>query len=173
MGNPYPVEITDEQGESRLTGFADFTDPSNQPGGGSQPVQTSIVTLTSMQLLSIFTTPVQLIAAPGANKVIVPMRCAQVFNPVTTPYTDHGGDLILGIGTINAAFWEFDGIATAGFWDQATKQLNSDQGGGIGPSTGALSDWANQPVIAGQDTANPTGGDGTVTFTTYYVVLDV
>jgi hypothetical protein len=33
MGNPYPVEITDIEGEVRLTGTADFTDPANQPSG--------------------------------------------------------------------------------------------------------------------------------------------
>lgn len=37
MANPYPVSITDSEGESRLSGLANFTDPSNQPGGGSQP----------------------------------------------------------------------------------------------------------------------------------------
>ena len=37
MGNPYPVNITDSEGEARLSGLAVFTDPGNQPGGGSQP----------------------------------------------------------------------------------------------------------------------------------------
>jgi len=33
VANPYPAEFLDDQGEARLTGSVDFTDPSNQPGG--------------------------------------------------------------------------------------------------------------------------------------------
>lgn len=46
MGNPYPVEITDEQGEARLTGLADFTDSGNQPGGGSLAVSDGETTVS-------------------------------------------------------------------------------------------------------------------------------
>jgi hypothetical protein len=34
MGNPFPVNINDGDGVTRLSGEADFTDPANQPGGG-------------------------------------------------------------------------------------------------------------------------------------------
>lgn len=39
MGNPYPIEIQagDAEGPIVLGGEATFTDPDNQPGGGSQP----------------------------------------------------------------------------------------------------------------------------------------
>lgn len=36
MPNPYPAELTDESGVERLNGAIAFTDPANQPGGGSQ-----------------------------------------------------------------------------------------------------------------------------------------
>ena len=38
MGNPYPASFENTQGARRLTGQIDFTDPANQPGGGSQPL---------------------------------------------------------------------------------------------------------------------------------------
>jgi hypothetical protein len=41
MGNPYPVQIETADGQVRLAGQADFTDPGNQPGG-SQPALVAI-----------------------------------------------------------------------------------------------------------------------------------
>jgi hypothetical protein len=40
VGNPYPFELADaSSGVVKIAGKATFTDPANQPGGGSQPVQ--------------------------------------------------------------------------------------------------------------------------------------
>lgn len=37
MGNPYPIEIFDGNQNGRQVGSVTFTDPDNQPGGGSVP----------------------------------------------------------------------------------------------------------------------------------------
>ncbi len=37
MGNPYPAEIIDANGNVTAGSFVTFTDSGNQPGGGSQP----------------------------------------------------------------------------------------------------------------------------------------
>lgn len=38
MANPYKATFKDGSGVERLEGSIDFTDPQNQPGGGSQPL---------------------------------------------------------------------------------------------------------------------------------------
>lgn len=43
MGNPYPAEFTDDSGIERLGGAITFTDPANQPGGGSSAGSFEIV----------------------------------------------------------------------------------------------------------------------------------
>lgn len=37
MGNPYPADVATADGDVRIGGEITFTDPDNQPGGGSQP----------------------------------------------------------------------------------------------------------------------------------------
>lgn len=45
------------------------------------------VSLSAAQLLDLYNTPVEIVAAPGAGKIIVPQgKISVVFTPVTTPY---------------------------------------------------------------------------------------
>jgi hypothetical protein len=76
MANPYPVEIADaDSGVVRVAGAATFTDPSNQPGGSTLPIQTgegspvATVTPTAAGYLYIDTTNGTIYQASGATNL--------------------------------------------------------------------------------------------------------
>ena len=46
MGNPYPANVTDEGGETRIQGFVNFTDSGNQPGA-TTPVATLALSMAA------------------------------------------------------------------------------------------------------------------------------
>lgn len=53
--------------------FPNFAVSKGTSGGGSSPLTLSSTTLTNAQTLALPTTPVQLIASPGAGKAIIPV----------------------------------------------------------------------------------------------------
>lgn len=118
--------------------------------------------LSSAQLLSIFTTPVTIVPAPGAGLAIVPVSLALNVQFKGTPYVDHAGSLVLGAGGIS-----FLTQSTAGFWDQGSSR---NFFGAVANTVQASSAWANQPMTLFQNTANPTGGNGTMAVTLSYLV---
>jgi hypothetical protein len=63
--------------------------PFGSQAGGSQ-VQTAVVPLTSAQILALNTTPVSLIAAPGAGKAIRVMDLALKMTTTSTVYANGG-----------------------------------------------------------------------------------
>lgn len=130
------------------------------------PILSASVTLTSAQVLAIFTTPVTIVPAPGAGLAIVPVFVAYNYTFGGTAYTDGGGNLQLQIGTIPA----FGAFATVGFWDQAVSKITVQT---TQRSVQNVSAWANKAMQVSQNTANPTGGNGTVTVTVAYMVVPV
>lgn len=131
----------------------------------ASPVRVARVTLTSAQVLAIFTTPVQIIAAPGAGKIIFPTSASVNYVAGATPYTDHGGSLLLQ----NGANWF--SFATLGFWDQAASQIYMN--GSLAFQQPAVSTFANKQLQITQSTANPTLGDGTLVVTVEYRIVSV
>lgn len=105
MGNPYPIDIADaDSGVVRLAGVATFTDPDNQPGGGSQ----------TLRLLGAYT----------FTQADVPND--QDF--FVLPYTPAAGDIILDIiCRVVTAFDCGGGPVTFNVYDGAT---GSNYGGG-------------------------------------------
>ena len=122
-------------------------------------------TLTSPQILNIATTPIQVLPTPGANLAyeIVSIYGHYRFN--TTPYTLGGmsGFFFLGNPGSNPQY----SIQVAAMIDQAADRFQNPTVFGS-PSVSV----ANQPLFVTGD-ANPTLGDGTVTFTIQYVIVDV
>lgn len=139
----------------------------------SWPDQSSVkvarVTLSSAQVLAIKTTGVNVVPAPGTGLAISPVLWTINYTFNTTPYTDGGGSLGLFWGTGGVGVGAT--ITTAGFWDQSVSRYAQANAF----SRGAVSDSqvANKPATVQQTTANPTGGDGTVTVTVAYMVVPV
>lgn len=122
------------------------------------------VSLSSAQLLSLNTTPVQLVAAPGAGKYIVPIHMSFDYTYVSTTYSsatiqtyetsDKSGTI-----TSNTSFLSF----TASI----IRQLY--QTGAAGGS--AITYVANQPLMMWATGGDPTTGDGTAKVNVYYKIV--
>lgn len=134
---------------------------------GPAGVQVATVTLTSTQVLAIFTTAVTVVPAPGSGLALVPLNAFFNYHYGGTAYTDGGGNLALfGNGTGN-----YTSFATAGFWDQSASKVKAI------PSLTATSSIGlpaiESALTVQQTAANPTLGNGTVTVTVAYIVVPV
>ncbi len=122
------------------------------------------VTLTSAQILALHSTPISLIAAPGAGKAILPTKVEAFYDYGAAAYAAvaSGDDLLLkytdGSGTTVIT------VETTGFIDQTSDQsrfvLNS----------GALTPTPDAALVAFLGGAVTTG-DGTVTLRIEYDVV--
>ena len=135
-----------------------------QAGG---PVQTTSINLTAAQLQHLKAAPVQMVPAPGAHKVISLISEVAQYKFAATAYTiGNGGDLDLQLGTTTIK----EPVRANGFLDQESNQIQTN-GGYAGGSQSGLE---NQPLmISNNGPAEWSDGDGTVTITVYYTVVDL
>ena len=120
------------------------------------------VTLTSAQLLNLFTTPIELVPAV-TGKLLVPQFLFQKYNHVSTPYTT-SGLFRVGLGTINFGIASFGAVITSADNAQGLNNFSYSQ------SASGLT-YQNLPIVVGATTANPTGGNGTLDL--YLTYLEV
>lgn len=142
----------------------------NLPGliKGSQGIlgviQRAQVSLTTAQILALFTTPVSLIPAPGVGKAIsIEQVTAKV---LSTGKTAFAGANAVEVRYTNGAGTKLTASDLAAAWlNNATDRADKVVGA-------AHTLTANAPVVAVVPTANPTTGTGTVTFDVLYRVVD-
>src|SRR5215471_4053445 len=82
------------------TNVENFPAPVGGPFVGRQCAD---VSLTSAQIVLLQTTPVTLVAAPGAGLMIIPDQVLLRVVGVTAAYTDAGGAVSFNIGTMSQA----------------------------------------------------------------------
>lgn len=148
-------------------------------GGGSSPIQSATVTLTTADLAALPSTAFQLVASQGVGKVIVPISfCAVSAGTVG----DQGASSTLGMewGTavdFSNPFCQADATLTG---LSSSLALNPGYCGGasvdgLNAEAYSIADLANKPislcVVAGSSDFN--GADVTLTVTTLYRVMDV
>jgi hypothetical protein len=126
------------------------------------------VTIPSASVLDIFSTPVALVPAQGANTIIVPISIQGQMIYGTTPYaTDGEIDIYCG-GTRQV--WGFP--ADDGFlFGTVSRVVN-----GFAASSNSVTDTqyvANQPLTIKTVGSNPTAGDSTLVIFGTYLVLTV
>lgn len=122
--------------------------------------QRTQVILTSAQILALNSTPVQLVAAPGAGKAI---SIDEII--VTGPAS--GATAYTGANAVEIRYTNGSGLKVTG--DYAAASLNSVTGQKDRLSGVALANLTqNAAVVASVPTANPAAGTGTVTFDVIY-----
>jgi hypothetical protein len=119
------------------------------------------VSLSAAQILSLNSSPVQLVAAPGANKVVQVLSVLFKYTFVSAAYATNttlqiklGSDVYVAVGSVISethTFWE--GIIPFDFVSAA--------------------DIANQPVTITVQTGNPTAGNSTLKVYLSYRIFDV
>lgn len=139
-------------------------------GGANAGLLTKTVTLTATQLLALKTTPVQIIAAPGAGLAIDVLSISLKYKFVTTAYTLNSGTFKLFYGPVANAH--------ALCADQSASFLTAAANRNIIgiPALVAATDTdtnnVNVAINAGNDgTNNYTLGDATVDVVVLYSII--
>ena len=128
--------------------------------------QVASVNIPSASILTLFTTPVTIVAAPGAGKMIQVLSVNYSLTFVTTAYTVGGATVSL---TYNAgASPVIDNQAKSVLNAVASKMatVNATANTGTAPAN-----VANLPVTLSTVTSNPTTGDGTFRVTVTYITV--
>jgi len=123
--------------------------------------KTLVKTLTTAELLNSFTTPIVLIAAQGANKIIVPYGTIvykTTFNTQAFNFTD--------------ATLEYDSL-TLNTVGTTILNAGSTYTGLSNVTPGAGSVVGNNNLLFKASTGNPTQGDGTLTINFQYRIVEI
>lgn len=124
------------------------------------PIYTKKVSLTSAQILDLFSTPVTLVNAPGVGKGILMIISVAKWNFVTSAYTTAGNALRIRCATNTTSQTSSTSLLTA--TSSGIRSL---------VYTSNINITENQALIVDQATANPTGGDSTLDlYITYQII---
>lgn len=136
------------------------------PAGPFAGFQVVDVNLTSAQITALISTPVTLVAAPGAGLMIVPDKAIIRVLGVTAAYTDVGGAVSFNIGTMTTAL-----AANTVFTGPTAGQVSQQVIQFAGTSTAAApSTNINAPLQLAKITNNFAAGSGTAHITVYYMI---
>ncbi|QND57871.1 hypothetical protein [Mesorhizobium huakuii] len=124
--------------------------------------------LSSDDIKTLFSSPVEVIAAPGSGKALVPTEMAVLYRFGTTAFsTETDGDLSSGYfhagGSVDTALMAFDMLGEAA----------SAYGYGLNFGQRPVADIANKGLMFGVANLDPMDGDGTAVLTVIYRVVDV
>jgi hypothetical protein len=128
----------------------------------------AVVSVTAAELKDLVAHPKQLVAAPTAGKIIIPVRSFIQYKAGATPYTLAVGTPCLYISWA-AAVMVGDYILQADFLNQAANRMGSVSANGGGAAQTAGDGTA---LVLGSD-SDPTLGDGTLVVTVWYRLADL
>lgn len=127
-------------------------------------VQRKRITLTSAQILALFTTPITIIDAPGAGKSIS-------VDEVMALAPASGSVAYTGANAVEMRYTNASGAKVTG--DLAAAWLNSVTGRVDKAIAAAVTAVVNAPVVICVPTANPGAGNGTITLDILYRVVSL
>jgi hypothetical protein len=129
--------------------------------------------LSSAQLLSLHSSPVTIVPAPGVNKFIAVQALAVkvIFN--TRGYIDPNGTFLFWGTDSSGVNTELGSIGPNGYFTSTTDQFGYASGVFPAPTSDLPARFINQPLVLSTTVANMTNGDGTATIWVHYVVLSV
>lgn len=123
-------------------------------------------TVTAAELLDLFTTPIELIAAPGAGKLIKILSTSALYKVGTVPYT-------LGAGTTAVRY----GVGGSDLFGTLINTILGNVTDRLA-ITSSISSAANEPsrintaITLVHGVQNPTDGDGTLVLALVYEIID-
>lgn len=133
-------------------------------------IRTKTVSLSSAELLALYDTPKELIPTPGVGKIIIPEDIVFSLDYGTAPYTGGGGVVrvsyggettqLLGTTDLNANLFDLttDAVVVGNFIPISTGVTNITAG-------------INKSLVFTNNTANFSGGDGTLKVFLKYRIL--
>ena len=130
--------------------------------------QYATITLTSAQILALNTTPITLVAAPGAGKAIVPSKVYCRLNYNTTAYATSTVLIIKHNGAIDNSF-RHNNILTSTI--NIIDEFYSEFGGMSTTSSTKILENASL-IIRPSAASNPTTGNSTIDLLVEYQILD-
>jgi hypothetical protein len=126
-------------------------------------IRKATVTLSSADILDLHNTPIELVAAPGAGRFLVPhlivARTSGGTTPYTVPYT-------VPIQVGDASWVEVSSLFSVVTGEQVATFIPA-------AVTFATADVENGAMTIYSSDDNPTDGDGTLTVTVWYSIEDV
>jgi hypothetical protein len=159
-----------------------FAGPSS--GAAAQPTFRSLVaadlpgavlsvatlTLTSAQILALHGTPVQIVPAPSAGQVLLPVSAVMQYKYGSAAYANvTNAQIVISPAGLLGSTDEPIQVTAANFIDQTSNQLSLVSADGNGPQ----SDWnAAALVVANEGGSGEfTTGNGTIVVTLWYMTL--
>lgn len=121
------------------------------------------VSLSSAQILTLGTTPVTLVPAQGAGKVIIPVSVVMNYNFITSAYSTSTDVLILSPSSPTSIIR----TGILGFLSDACTFDTPINSGASNPLTG------NEVLQISTGSGNPTGGDSTLDVYVNYIVVTI
>jgi hypothetical protein len=142
------------------------------------------ITITSAELDALNTSPVVLVPAAGANKIIVPIEIGLYNKPGSTAYAYTGGNGYFGIsyplGIVNlsgysipAVLLSLTGAPGTGGLSGNADAFNSKTGGNYPPFYELNTSGADEPLTLQTDGGVFSGGNGTLELTVLYYVANI
>lgn len=116
------------------------------------------VTITSAQLLALFTTPISVLAAPGAGFANV-LEAVIATKAAGTAYAGIASNEELAISYTNAAGLKVMEIEPTGFLDQTTAQMRYASSYKAASATASITPVENAAMVIHMLTGNITTGD--------------
>ena len=154
--------LTPENEGDSMKKIADYVDEQILSITSAQ--KTVKITLSSAEILSIFTSPKELVPAVS-GKLLVPVFLHQRYIHDSSAYTG-GATWRIGLGAINTAFSVVTAVIGSADDSQAIQSFTQNFS-----TSGTSYDGLN--IIIGATSADPTGGDGTLELYLTYLEITI
>lgn len=146
------------------------------PTSSTTSTSTTTVQLSSSGILSLYSTPVTLLPAPGSGRIHVVLDVEFVFDFVSTQYDGPSQYLSIASGSVGNDQTAWFKLEDTFVYNQIVSDNFSiaNRDALINNATSyALSSFENQPVVMGVLSSNPIDGDGTLKVIITYRTIEV